>query len=176
MKRLSRLLSAGSACVLGLGFLGLAGAGASASRPTIVSIAGSFTIPNLNDGPVGAVCAFPVSVTVDLYGGAKQITFNGQGIGYQATAHGRITNTYTNLSTGETLTVEASGPVWLSIDGSGLPVKGTGAQTVWEPIDQGGIRFIHGQVVLEPVDYGFGTVVHAIVRGGTETNLCDALA
>lgn len=158
--------------VLAVGTVWSIGPAGAASRPTITSLSGTFDLGNLNDGPAGAVCSFPVGALVVASGSAKQITFNGQGIGYGAIQNGHNTATLTNLDTGSSITVNISGPAFLATDGSGLPVRGTGAWIVFEPIAQGGIRFFHGRLSFEPVSYG----VHATLNGGIERNLCDAIA
>jgi hypothetical protein len=43
---------------------------------------------------------------------------------------------------------------------------------VFEPIAEGGLRFMHGRLTFAPVSYG----VHAILLGGVEEDLCDRLA
>ncbi len=80
--------------------------------------------------------------------------------------------TLTNLDTGESITENISGPAFLDVNGSGLPVKGSGPWLIFEPIAQGGLRFFHGNLTFVPASYG----VHAILNAGTEVNLCDALA
>jgi hypothetical protein len=42
----------------------------------------------------------------------------------------------------------------------------------FEPISEGGLRYIHGRLGFEPVSYG----LHAVVLGGVEEDLCDRLA
>jgi len=152
------------------GALSLAPPAHAASPPTITDISGTFDLGNLNEGPAGDICDFPVGVVVTATN-ARQITFNGQPTGYAAFQRGRITATVTNLDTNDTITVNISGPTFLDVNGSGLPTKGTGAWLIFEPIAQGGLRFIHGNLSFEPVSYG----VHAIVNGGTERDLCADL-
>jgi hypothetical protein len=147
-------------------------AASAASRPTITSLTGTFDLGNLNEGPTGPVCPFPVLAVFHAGPGAKQITFHGQGVGFAAFQTGHLTVTLTNGDTGETITRNISGPTRLNADGSGVPVRGQGPWLIFEPIAQGGLRFFHGNLSFEPVSYG----VHAILNGGTEENLCDVLA
>jgi hypothetical protein len=161
-----------SIAVLTLGVLLLATSSSAASRPTITSLTGTFDLGNLNEGPTGPVCAFPVYAVFHAGAGAKQITFNGQGVGYAAFQSGHLTVELTNGDTGESITKNISGPTRLNADGSGIPVRGQGPWLVFEPIAEGGLRFFHGNLTFEPVSYG----VHAILTAGTEVNLCDALA
>jgi hypothetical protein len=139
-------------------------------RPTVTDISGTFDLGNLNLGPAGAICDFPVGVVIEAPH-LLQITFDGQPTGFAAFQRGHITATVTNLETDETVTVNISGPTNLDVTGSGLPTKGTGGWLIFEPIAQGGLRFIHGNISFEVVSYG----VHAIVDAGREENLCDRL-
>lgn len=140
------------------------------SRPTISDISGTFDLGNLNLGPTGPVCDFPVGVVIEAPH-LLQITFDGQPTGYAAFQRGHITATVTNLDTHESLTVNISGPTNLDVTGSGLPTKGTGPWLLFEPIEQGGLRFIHGDISFQVVSYG----VHGIVDAGTEEDLCARL-
>ena len=157
-------------CLAIIGALLLMSPSQAASRPTITDISGTFDFGNLNEGPAGAVCDFPVGVVLTATN-AFQISFNGQPTGFSAFQRGHLSATVTNLDTAETMTVNISGPTFLDVGGSGLPTKGTGAWLIFEPIDQGGLRFIHGNISFATVSYG----VHAIVNAGTEKDLCDAL-
>lgn len=144
-----------------------------ASAPTISPTVpkGLIELGDLNLGPAGDVCAFPVDAVIDVLGaGAKTITFNGQGVRYNAFVFAAAKFTLTNVETGESVTVNISGPGFLN--SGGLPVVGPGPQVVWEPIDQGGVRFIHGRTTYIPVSYG----VHATVLSGTEEDLCNRIA
>jgi hypothetical protein len=71
------------------------------------------------------------------------------------------------MNDGATVTVNISGPGGLN--GDGLPVLGRGPWVLFEPIDQGGIRFFHGITSFVPASYG----VHAIPIAGREEDLCD---
>jgi|tagenome__1003787_1003787.scaffolds.fasta_scaffold20516999_2 hypothetical protein len=141
-----------------------------ASRPTISDISGTFDLGNVNLGPTGAVCDFPVGVVISAPH-LLQISFNGQPTGYAAFQRGHITATVTNLDTNESIAVNISGPTNLDVTGSGAPTKGTGGWLLFEPIAQGGLRFIHGNISFQVVSYG----VHGIVNGGTEQDLCARL-
>jgi hypothetical protein len=142
-----------------------------AGPPTIVFFPpGDVDFGNLNEGPAGAVCDFPVGLVLHVSRGAHEIQFDGQGVGFAARDAGKLSATVTNLDTGESVLVNISGPGWLN--GDFLPVIGTGPWVIFEPIDQGGIRFFHGRIRLVPVSYG----VHAIPLSGTEENLCDRVA
>jgi hypothetical protein len=157
-------------CVLTFAALSLTAPSQAISPPTITDISGTFDLGNLNEGPTGAVCDFPVGVVI-VAAHARQISFNGQPTGYSAFQRGHLTAIVTNLETGESLTVNISGPTFLDVAGSGLPTKGTGPWLIFEPIAQGGLRFIHGKISFEPVSYG----VHAIVDAGREEDLCARL-
>ncbi|MEO8328437.1 MAG: hypothetical protein ABI586_00390 [Candidatus Nanopelagicales bacterium] len=152
----------------------LVAAPVSAASPPTISPAypkGDIDLGNLNDGPTGDVCAFPVDVVIHVLGaGSRTITFHGQGVTYNAFLFAAAKMTLTNLDTGESVTVNISGPGFLNSEG--LPVVGPGPQVIWEPIDQGGVRFIHGRTSYSPVSYG----VHATLLSGTEENLCDRVA
>ena len=144
---------------------------ASAAKPTITSLAGVIDLGNLNEGPAGDICPFAVGLVITAGPGARQIEFSSPMTnGATALLVGPLMATATNLETGESITVGISGPTWLAP--GGLPIRGTGSWLVFEPIAQGGLRFIHGRLAFEPVSYG----VHAIVLGGTEEDLCDRLA
>ena len=144
---------------------------ATAAGPVITPLTGDIDLGNLNDGPTGDVCAFEVGMVVHFGPGARQITFpDPLGGGTTSLLVGPLTATVTNLETDESITVNISGPSFL--DASGFPIRGTGAWLSFEPISQGGLRFIHGRLVFEPVPYG----LHAVVLGGAETDLCDRLA
>jgi hypothetical protein len=141
------------------------------SPPTIERFPkGDIDLGNLNDGPTGAVCSFPVNVVVHVLGGAHAITFDGQGVGFAALSFGAFRLTITNIDTGESVTINSSGPGGLR--GDGLPVVGWGPWVIFEPIDQGGIRYFHGVTRFVPSSYG----VHAIPIAGIEENLCDLVA
>ena len=157
--------------VLALTALSLAAAPSlAAGRPTITDISGTFDLGNLNLGPTGPVCDFPVGVVISAPH-LLQITFNGQPTGFAAFQRGHITATVTNLDTHESIAVNISGPTNLDVTGSGFPTKGTGGWLLFEPIAQGGLRFIHGNISFAVVSYG----VHGIVNGGTEEDLCARL-
>jgi hypothetical protein len=141
-----------------------------AGPPTIVKFPKSTTdLGNLNDGPAGDVCPFPVGVVV-RGGPGHAIFFDGQGVGFAGMGMGSFILTITNLDTGESVRVNSSGPGTLS--SSGLPVIGRGPWVIFEPIAQGGLRFFHGVTRFVPAPYG----VHAIPIAGTEENLCDRVA
>ncbi len=141
-----------------------------AGPPTIVKFPKSTTdLGNLNDGPAGDVCPFPVGVVVKG-GPGHAIFFDGQGVGFAGMGMGSIILTVTNLDTGESVRVNISGPGTLS--SSGLPVIGRGPWAIFEPIAQGGLRFFHGVTRFVPAPYG----VHAIPISGREENLCDRVA
>lgn len=143
-----------------------------AGRPQIVFFGGpgDIALGNLNDGPAGDVCAFPVDAVIHVSRGAHEIVFNGQGIGFAAADGGALGLTITNLDTGASVAVNISGPGRLS--GEGLPVIGTGPWAIYEPISAGGIRFLKGRMRFVPSSYG----VHAILLSGTEEDLCDRVA
>jgi hypothetical protein len=144
---------------------------AAAAKPTITSLEGVTDLGNLNEGPAGDICSFDVGLVITAGPGARQIEFSSpMNNGATALLAGPLKATATNLETGESITVGISGPTWLGPDG--LPTKGTGSWLVFEPIAEGGLRFIHGRLAFEPVSYG----VHAIVLGGTEEDLCERLA
>ena len=164
MKRLAAFAMISASVLL------IPGPASAADPPTITSTTGTFDLGNLNEGPTGPVCSFPVGAVVDARR-ARQITFNGQGIGYAAIQTGYLAVTLTNLDTGRTITEIISGPSFLDVNGSGVPVKGTGPWLVWEPIARGGLRLLHGRLRFVPVSYG----LHAILQGGTEENLCNVL-
>ena len=160
----------------GAALVALIGAGASApasaaSPPTITKFpSGTFDLGNINDVLPADACAFPVDVVVHVLGGARVITFNGQGVAFAGLSTGAIKIDVTNLDTGESVTVNISGPG--RVNGDGLPVVGWGPWAIYEPAAEGGIRFLHGLTRFVPVSYG----VHAIPIAGTEENLCDRLA
>jgi hypothetical protein len=142
-----------------------------AGPPTIVFFPpGDVGLGDLNEGPAGAVCAFPVGAVLHVSRGAHEIQFNGQGVGFAARDAGKLSITLTNLDTGTTATVNISGPGWIGSDF--LPVIGTGPWVIFEPIDQGGIRYLRGRTRFIPSSYG----VHAIPLAGTEENLCNRVA
>ena len=142
-----------------------------ANPPTIVKFPkGDIDLGNLNDGTTGDVCAFPVHAVIHLPGGGRAIFFDGQPVGFAALSVGAITVTLTNIDTGKAITVNISGPGGLS--GDGVPVVGRGPWLIFEPIDQGGLRFFHGVIEFAPVSYG----VHATLISGTEENLCNRIA
>ena len=141
-----------------------------AAKPVITSLAGVIDLGNLNEGPAGDVCSFDVGLVITAGSGARQITFFSlKRNGAASILVGPLKATVTNLETDESITVGISGPTWL--DATGFPVRGTGSWLVFEPISQGGLRFIHGRLTFVPVSYG----VHAVVLGGTEVDLCDRL-
>jgi hypothetical protein len=156
--------------------IALIGAGASApvsaaSPPTITKFpSGTIDLGNINDFLPADACPFPVDVVIHVLGGARVIMFNGQGIAFAGISTGAIKADITNLDTGQTVTVNISGPGF--VNGDGLPVLGHGPWAIYEPAAEGGIRFLHGSIRFEPVSYG----VHAILIAGTEENLCDRLA
>jgi hypothetical protein len=142
-----------------------------AAKPVITSLEGVIDLGNLNEGPAGDICAFDVGLVATFGPGARQITFSSpKPNGVASMLVGPLKATVTNLETDETITVAISGPTWL--DATGFPIRGTGAWLVFEPISEGGLRFIHGRLTFEPVSYG----VHAVVLGGIEEDLCDRLA
>jgi hypothetical protein len=149
-------------------FTGMAHA---AGRPEIVFFPpGDLDLGNLNDGPTGPVCDFPVGVVVHNGRADHGIIFDGHPSGYAVMVGGNLSQTITNLDTGKSVTVNISGPGWLN--GDFLPVTGRGPWTIFEPISEGGIRFFHGVMRFVPSPYG----VHAILIHGTEENLCDRVA
>jgi hypothetical protein len=142
-----------------------------ASPPTIVFLPpGDVDFGNLNEGPAGAVCSFPVGLVLHVGRGAHEIQFHGQGVGFAARDAGALSITVTNLDTGESVVVNISGPGWIGEEA--LPVIGTGPWAIFEPIDQGGIRYVRGRMRFVPTSYG----VHGILLSGTEQNLCDLVA
>jgi len=149
----------------------LTGMAHAAGRPEIVFFPpGDIDLGNLNDGPTGAVCDFPVGVVVHNSRAGHAIIFDGHPSGYAAMVGGHLSQTITNLDTGKSVTVNISGPGWLN--GDFIPAVGTGPWTIFEPISEGGIRFFHGRMRFVPVPYG----VHAILIAGTEEDLCDRVA
>jgi hypothetical protein len=154
-----------------LGLAAFAAPVASAAGPTITPLAGTVDFGNLNEGPAGDVCSFDVGLVVTAGSGAREIRFPSPlGSGTTSLLVGPLKATATNLETGESVTVAISGPTFL--DTEGFPIRGTGAWLVFEPISEGGMRFLHGRLAFAPVSYG----VHAIPLGGTETDLCDRIA
>jgi hypothetical protein len=144
---------------------------ATAGPPTIVKFPkGTSDLGNLNDGPTGPVCTFPVHGVVQSLGGGHAILFDGQGVAYEGFGFGALRLTITNMDTGKSVTVNISGPG--GITSEGLPVTGWGPWAIFEPISKGGIRFFHGRMEFVPVSYG----VHAILLSGTEEDLCDRVA
>lgn len=142
-----------------------------ASRPTVVKFPkGEVDLGNLNEGPAGAVCAFPVGAVVRSLGGGHAILFNGQGVRYEALGFGALTITITNLDTGKSVTVNISGPGGLHADGT--PIVGWGPWVIFEPIARGGIRLFRGRVMFTPAPYG----VHGVLLSGTVQDLCDRVA
>jgi hypothetical protein len=147
------------------------GSATATGAPEITPLTGEIDLGNLNEGPTGDVCAFDVGMVVHFGPGARQITFpDPLGATTTSLLVGPLTATVTNLETDESITVNISGPTFL--DASGFIVKGTGAWLSFEPISEGGLRYIHGRLAFEPVSYG----LHAIVLGGVEEDLCDRLA
>ena len=141
-----------------------------AGPPTIVKFPkATFDLGNLNLGPTGRVCPFPVGVVVKG-GPGHAIFFDGQGVGFAGMGFGSFILKITNLRTGESVKVNSSGPG--TLDGNGLPVIGRGPWVIFEPIDQGGLRFFHGITRFVSASYG----VHAIPIAGTEEDLCDRVA
>jgi hypothetical protein len=161
------------AVTVGMIFLAFSLIGASAQaagRPTMIRLGpGDFDQGNLNEGPAGDVCEFPVGVVLHATAGAHELQFDGHPSGYSAMDAGGLSITVTNLDTGDSVDVNISGPGWLS---NGLPVVGTGAWAIYEPIAEGGLRYLRGRMLFEPVSYG----VHAVQLAGTEENLCDRVA
>jgi hypothetical protein len=149
----------------------ISGTAHAAGAPEITPLTGEIDLGNLNEGATGDVCAFDVGMVVHFGAGARQITFPDP-LGGDTTSLlvGPLTATVTNLETGESLTVNISGPTFL--DATGFIVKGTGAWLSFEPISEGGLRYIHGRLAFEPVPYG----LHAVVLGGVEEDLCARLA
>lgn len=142
-----------------------------AAPPTIVTFPpGDTDLGNLNEGPAGAVCSFPVNVVIHALSPGRLILFNGQGVGFAGITTGAIRADVTNLDTGETVTVNLSGPG--RVNGDGFPVLGFGPWVIFEPIAEGGIRFLHGVTRFEPAPYG----VHAVPIAGQEEDLCDRVA
>jgi hypothetical protein len=136
--------------------------------PTIITFpAGDTDLGNVNEGPAGAVCPFPAHVVLHALGPGHLIVFDGQGVGFAGMTLGALKVDVTNMNTGATVTVNISGPGGLN--GDGLPVLGRGPWVLFEPIDQGGIRFFHGVTSFVPASYG----VHAIPIAGREEDLCD---
>jgi hypothetical protein len=152
--------------------LATTGIQASASDvPTIVKFPkGTFDLGNLNDGPTGPVCPFPVGLVVHAISPGHVITFDGQGVGFVAMNFGAFRLTITNLDTGDSVTVNSSGPG--GVGTSGLNVIGRGTWTTFEPIAEGGLRYTRGLTMFVPVSYG----VHAVPIAGTEEDLCDRVA
>jgi hypothetical protein len=152
--------------------LATTGIQASASDvPTIVKFPkGTFDLGNLNDGPTGPVCPFPVGLVVHAISPGHVITFDGQGVGFVAMNFGAFRLTITNLDTGDSVTVNSSGPG--GVGTSGLNVIGRGTWTTFEPIAEGGLRHTRGLTMFVPVSYG----VHAVPIAGTEEDLCDRVA
>jgi hypothetical protein len=150
---------------------GTSGSVSAASPPTITKFpSGTIDLGNINDVLPADACPFPAQVVVHVLGGARAITFDGQGVAFATLATGAIKIDITNLDTGESVTVNISGPGGLN--GDGLPVVGWGPWAIYEPAAEGGIRFLHGLTRFVPVSYG----VHAIPIAGREENLCDRLA
>jgi len=142
-----------------------------AGRPTIDRFPkGDIDLGNLNDGPTGDVCSFPVHAVVHAIGPGHVILFNGQGVAYAGMTFGAFRIEFTNLDTGKTIIVNSSGPG--AIDATGLPVLARGPWVIFEPMARGGIRFLHGRSRLLPTNYG----VHAVLLSGREEDLCDRLA
>ena len=156
--------------IIALAVIAALAGGASAARPVIVPLTGTIDFGNLNEGPAGDVCPFDVGLVITAGRGAREIRFDSPvGSGVSSLLVGPLKATATNLETGEDVTVGISGPTFL--DTSGFPNKGTGSWLVFEPISEGGMRFLHGRLAFEPVSYG----VHAVLLGGTEEDLCDRL-
>ena len=143
-----------------------------ADPPTITTFpSGTFDLGNINDALPADACPFPVDFVVHVIGGSSRvITFNGQGVAFAALATGAIRIDLTNLDTGESITLNASGPA--ALNGDGLPVIGRGPWVVYEPAARGGIRYLRGLTRFVPTSYG----VHAIPIAGTEEDLCDRVA
>ena len=138
-----------------------------ADPPTIVKFPkATFDLGNLNAGPTGKVCPFPVGVVVKG-GPGHAIFFDGQGVGFAGMGFGSFILTITNLRTGASVNVNSSGPG--SLDGNGLPMIGRGPWVIFEPIDQGGLRYFRGVTRFVPTSYG----VHGIPIAGIEEDLCD---
>jgi hypothetical protein len=139
--------------------------------PTVVRFPkGTFDLGNLNDGPAGDVCPFPVDVVVKSMGGLA-ILFAGQGVAYEGFGAGAYQLTITNMDdTRKSVVVNSSGPGGLTADGS--VVIGRGPWTTFEPIAEGGIRYMRGVISYAPVSYG----LHATVLAGIEEDLCDRVA
>lgn len=76
----------------------------------------------------------------------------------------------TNMRTGASAVVNISGPG--GIDGTGLPVLARGPWAIFEPMAEGGIRYLRGVSRLVPSAYG----VHAILVSGIEEDLCAGIA
>jgi hypothetical protein len=141
-----------------------------AGPPTIIKFPkGTFDLGNLNQGPAGRVCPFPVGVVVKG-GPGHAIFFDGQGVGYAGMGFGSFMLTITNLRTGESVDVNSSGPG--SLDGNGVPVIGRGPWVIFEPIAEGGLRYFRGITRFVPAPYG----VHGIPIAGIEEDLCDRVA
>jgi hypothetical protein len=169
MRRLTQVLTL--ACFVVAVGLVTPGTATASGRPVITSLSGDIDLGNLNEGPAGDVCSFDVGVVIHGGPGARQITFpDPLGNGATSLLVGPLTATVTNLETDESLTVNISGPTHLNA--SGFPIRGTGGWLVFEPIAEGGLRFMHGRLTFAPVSYG----VHAILLGGVEEDLCDRLA
>ena len=159
------------ACLVIVIALVVPGTATAVGAPEITPLVGDIDLGNLNEGPTGDVCVFDVGMVVHFGPGARQITFpDPLGSGTTSLLVGPLTATLTNLETGDSITVNISGPTFL--DTSGFIVKGTGAWLSFEPIAEGGLRFIHGRLAFEPAPYG----LHAVVLGGVEEDLCDRLA
>jgi hypothetical protein len=143
-----------------------------AEPPTIVRFGPTVTIDlgNLADAVGAPVCDFPVDGVVRAIASGHEILFNGQGVAYSAFTAGALIFTLTNMDTGKSITVNASGPGYL--DATGLPVIGYGPWVVFEPIADGGLGYYRGKTRFVPAPYGF----HAISVSGTAVNLCDRLA
>ena len=164
-----RVLALTAIVVLGLTFQTIPAS--AAGPPTIVKFPkGVFDLGHLNEGPAGAVCPFDVTAVSHAIGPGHAIIFDGQGVGFAAMGFGAIRLEIVNEATGASTTVNISGPG--SLNGDGVPVLGRGPWVVFEPIDVGGIRFLHGLTEFVPAPYG----VHGIPIAGTEENLCDRIA
>jgi hypothetical protein len=166
--------SIGAAAMLSAAIIMIAGAlpvARAADPPTMITFpSGDTDLGNLNEGPAGAVCPFPVDVVVHALSPGRLILFNGQGVGFAGFTTGAITADVTNLDTDETVTVNLSGPG--RVNGDGFPVLGFGPWVIFEPIAEGGIRLLHGVTRFEPAPYG----VHAVLIAGQEEDLCDRVA
>lgn len=99
------------------------------------------------------------------------IIFGGPiGWGFSAITGGFLGASVTNLTSGETLDLNISGPGFYN--DSGIPIVGTGPWLIFLPGDPGSIEFVVGHIEFVETEFGvdIGTV------RGTRQDLCEALA